>query len=209
MRNSGLTRTANFSKDDDLSSPNTELALIAKFEREMHRIAGMKYSKVTSIPNPVFLYEYSQLDEGQDREAKEAFRESVAEFLGIASNQPLSLNIPESQPLTKSWDPQVQAEKDATKIDICEEEYITVRYALLQQSRMTAIWIRRVLLPTGRVRTSDPVLFDRLLDQWMVDPCGPDEETDMAGVEILQILGVELDDALVPAALVDDDHLQQ
>ena len=161
------------------------------FERLMHQVAKIKYKKMTPLPNPVFLFEVSQLHE-TNATRKQAFQQDVSNFLGLEENDPLPLELPHSRP-GQVWDAETQAQKDASKIDICRSEYDEIRRILLRQSRTSAVWIRRVLLPTGRVRVSSPEYFDQLLDQWMTDPCGLTESTKTAGKKILSVMNVDVD----------------
>ena len=193
LRNLGVTATAAASQNE---MPDGLDKQIVQFEKSMHKAAGIKYIKVTPLPNPVFLFEISQLHELNETR-KRAFRDDVSDFLGLDAPL-LSLDMPHSKP-GRTWeDAQLQAEKDAAKIDICEDEYAELRRVLLRQSRTTAVWIRRVLLPTGRVRVSSPEHFHRLLDDWMVDPCGPHETTNTAGKKILKIMGIDVDSLIPP-----------
>lgn len=197
LRNLGVTATASASKDspqDDAVAAETIKHV--QFEKLMYRAAKMKYLKVTPMPNPIFLFEISQLHEHNETR-KQAFQRDVSDFLGLHDN-PLAAELPHSTP-GRTWDnPAVQALKDAAKIDICQDQYADIRRILLRQSRTTAVWIRHVLLPTGRVQVSSPEYFDQLLDQWMIDPCGPHETTNTAGKKILQVLDIDVETLIPP-----------
>ena len=192
LRNLGVTLTAAASKEFTPEHLDPETLKHVQFEKTMHHAAHMKYKTVTPMPNPIFLFEISQLHE-PNATRQRAFQQDVSDFLGL-HDDPLSLELPHSKP-GKTWgDASIQAQKDAAKIDICKDDYADIRRILLRQARTTAAWIRHVLLPTGRVRVSDPQHFDELLNQWMVDPCGPHETTNTAGKKILEILGIDVEE---------------
>ena len=197
LRNLGMTPTASASKNTPPNPLNDETKKYSHFERLMHKVAKIKYIPVTPMPNPVFLFEIGQLHE-TNQTRKQTFQQDVSNFLGL-DEHPLSLELPHSKP-GRTWDAATQAKKDAAKIDICENQYADIRRILLRQSRTTAAWIRHVLLPTGRVRVSSPEYFDHLMDQWMVDPCGPHETTNTAGKKILQILDIDVEKYISRAA---------
>jgi hypothetical protein len=186
LRNLGLGPTANSSQGQLDPNLDEETRNLVHFERLLFMVAGFQYESVAPLPNPVFLFEISQLHE-ENATRQETFQHDVSHFLGLPANQPLSLDLPHSKP-GKSWPAPLQAKKDAAKVDICGDQYVDLRRVLLRQSRTTAVWLRRVLLPTGRVQVSDPEHFDGLLDQWMVDPCGPHESVNTAGKKILALL---------------------
>jgi len=197
LRNLGVTNTIHASKDDIPSDLDPETLKMVQFEKLLHQSARIKYAQVTPMPNPIFLFEMNQLHE-QNVTRKQIFQKDVSDFLDLDDNHLLSLDMPHSKP-GKTWkDPRVQAAKDATKIDICDDEHAELRSVLLRSSRATAVWIRHVLLPTGRVRVSSPEYLDHLLEAWMHDPCGPHEKTKLAGKRILQILGIRVEDLTPP-----------
>jgi hypothetical protein len=195
LRNLGVTPTASSSQGPLDPSLGEKTRNLVHFERLLFKVADFKYESVAPLPNPVFLFEINQLHE-ENATRKQAFQHDVSDFLGLPADQPLSLDLPHSKP-GKSWPASLQAEKDAAKIDICEDQYVAIRRVLLRQARTTAVWLRRVLLPTGRVQVSDPEHFDRLLDQWMVDPCGPHESVNSAGKKILALLDLHVKDHFV------------
>ena len=198
LRNLGVTNTIHASNDEIPSDLDPETLKEVQFEKLLHQAAKIKYSKVTPMPNPIFLFEMNQLHE-QNVTRKQIFQKDVSNFLDLDDDHLLSLDMPHSKP-GKTWkDPQVAAAKEAAKIDICDDEHVDLRRVLLRNSRATAVWIRRVLLPTGRVRVSSPEYLDHLLEAWMHDPCGPHETTKLAGKQILDILGIRVEDLTPPA----------
>lgn len=203
LRNLGLTPTAKASIEGWPRLFDEEKVKQVRFERILHKAAKIKYLKATPLPNPVFLFEINQLHE-ENATRKKAFRKDLSEFLGLPPDQPLPSDIPHSKP-GRQWSPKLQAEKEASKIDICKDEYVDVRRVLLRQARTTALWLRRVMLPTGRVRVSTPEHFDKLLDSWMVDPCGPHELTNTAAKKLLEIFDKDVDNFIPPAKRDGDD----
>jgi hypothetical protein len=178
MTNKTTTTTAAFN-----------MTKMVDFEKRMHQAAGLKYvdSNSFSVPNPVFLFEIRQLQE-TNITLQQAFQSDMSNFLGIPENDPLPLQPPHSKPgRVNGIDVQVQAAKDAAKIDICRDEYVDIRRVLMRQARTTSVWLRDILLPTGRVHVSSPDHFTALLEDWMHDPCGPHPVTDKAGQEVLQV----------------------
>lgn len=112
--------------------------------------------RLPSLPNPLFLYEISQL-RGPDEVLVDQYRKDVSEYLGLSQ---LLGPIPEAEPTDR-----VKA------LDICEEMYKEIRVELMKHARAASLWIRNYLLPHPDIRVSSKEHFVQLLKQWMVDPC--------------------------------------
>jgi hypothetical protein len=159
-----------------------------EFEKRIHQAAGLKYrDDISPVPNPVFLFEIQQLHT-ENTTLQHAFQRDISNFLGLPANDPLPSQPPHTKPGRADGDSAIQRARDAAKIDICRDEYIRIRHELMRQARTISVWLREVLLPTGRVAVSSPENFDALLKDWMHDPCGPHPFTDKAGQDILQIM---------------------
>ena len=112
------------------------------------------------LPNPIFLYEQSQLDAGRDAEAAEALRQDLSAFLGL-HRTPLP-------PLTRSYEP-----PDHATFSICDARYAALRRELVRIGEAAAHWILEFFLPLPTVYASskNPGDLERLLLKWGTDPC--------------------------------------
>jgi hypothetical protein len=113
-------------------------------------------SNIITLPHTIFLYELSQLaDTDADR----------------SRTLPTPLAPVEHYKPGLRWDAAVQAERDAYKIDICEDEYVLVRGHLMVLARRNSLWLREVFLRSPEVHVSSRDHVMRLLERWMIDPC--------------------------------------
>lgn len=124
--------------------------------------------------NKVFLIEMSQFkDDDANRTA--ALRTDLARYLGLKHS--FDEEAPHAVPGMK-WSAEVQAIRDSRKIDICEERYKPVRDELMKGSRQTSLWIRTFFLASKDVFISSPEFFDKIMRDWMNDPCEDSAEVD-------------------------------
>jgi hypothetical protein len=149
--------------------------VITPFEAAMYKAAKIRRPRrLRRLPNPVFLFEVSQLKDGNATRA-ERFSRDMQAFLELKTPMP---EIPHEIPGRQHDDEERQRIRDALKIDICDDEYIPLRKVLMRISRMTATWIRDYFLPVAltdeSVVISSPDYFAQIMDRWMEDPCGGD-----------------------------------
>lgn len=109
------------------------------------------------LPNPIFLYEQSQLDVGRDAEVAEALRQDLSSFLGLHAPLP---------PLTKIYQPPSRAD-----FSICDPQYADLRQELLRVGKAAGTWIREFFLDQPTVHVSSRKEFETLLLLWAEDPC--------------------------------------
>jgi hypothetical protein len=153
------------------------------------------------LPNPVFLFEITQLKEASSwfkrmgngnrpgvtagdalaSQRAERFRQDLSQFLftppggtRVANHLPLlSRNIPQERP-GKRWSRSFQKKyRDPYRLRICKKEYVPLRRELMRIARISSVWIRYFFLG-GRnddIQVSSPDCFDELLRLWMHDPC--------------------------------------
>jgi len=110
------------------------------------------------LPNPIFLYEQSQLDPGQDANVTETLRQDLSLYLGLST--PL-------HPLSRIYHhPPSDAE-----FSICEPQYQILRRELVRVGEAAGTWIREFFLDQPTVHVSSRKDFERLLESWAHDPC--------------------------------------
>ena len=150
---------------DVVRRPPTELErnIVAKFKRASYNTTAVPY-----VPNPVFLFDLAQLADN-DMSRREAFRRDVQQFLQLEMALPELIHYKPG----RTWHYTIQQEKDAHKINICDDEYaVPLRKELMRLSRQTAEWIRTEFLGRPGVHVSSMEYFrDTIMQDWMVDPC--------------------------------------
>jgi len=137
-------------------------------EKEIVGRAKQNASEIPPMPNDVFFFDIAQL--GDTNETRmEIFRKDVKEFLGLEADlPPLVHNKP-----GKKWNATIQAQKDALKINICDDEYMPVRTELMTMARRNSRWIREEFLDLPTVHSSRQHVEEILLE-WLEDPCEKD-----------------------------------
>jgi hypothetical protein len=126
-----------------------------------------QYMKPNHVPNPVFLYDVSQLSDS-DEKRNQLFLHDLQTFLGL--EQPISpmIWIKPGRNLTESD----RVLRESQKIDICDAEYDLVRNELMQHSQSAATWIRTYFMSSPTVTVSNPHYFTNvILESWFHDPC--------------------------------------
>ena len=118
-----------------------------------------------SLPNPIFLYEQSQLDPGQDADVAEALRQDLSAYLGLHNPLP---------PLVRTYRP-----PSNTKFSICEQRYQGLRRELVRIGQAAGAWIREFFLDHPTVHVSSRKEFERLLGLWAHDPCDSKRATNV------------------------------
>jgi hypothetical protein len=149
--------------DDHLHNNLTE-AIVGHFRRTWYNVSEVAYH-----PNPVFLYETTQL-----RDPQNSFRNDLQQFLGL--DAPLAPRIPLIRP-GKDWhNDTVQRAKNALQLtSLCGDEYAPVRQELMRLSKLSSRWLRQEFIRYPSVTVSGGVAqMDQLLAKWEVDPCDSD-----------------------------------
>ena len=130
------------------------------------------------VPNPVFLYELSQIFDKTDGRNSQ-FATDLQHFLGL--DAPLVMQVdPSTLPpwrRVKRFIRNKGAKKTRISpnyhyaIDICEDKYQDLRERLLENGGRAARWIREYFMKDADVTVSNPQHFVKLLDKWTIDPC--------------------------------------
>jgi len=136
---------------------------------------------VKAVPNPVFLFEISQM-----KETPEQLTRDIQEYLNLT--QPFPSDLPHYTP-GRVWATQaIQDAKDARKIDICKHP--TVRKELMRMARVSSYWIRNYFVTSPGVFVSNRSHFNGMMERWMMDPCG-EKDTAQAGSYALELADTE------------------
>ncbi|GKY95714.1 hypothetical protein MPSEU_000532200 [Mayamaea pseudoterrestris] len=124
------------------------------------------------MPNPVFLYEITQMFDPQ-------FQNDFSEYLGLKT--PFRT---EDEPPQFSYRRRMKRYFKGKKakptrvspnynfaIDVCEDQYIELRKNLMENGGRAAKWIKDYFLKASDVTVSNQTHFLTLLDTWTIDPC--------------------------------------
>jgi len=160
----------NFRVTNEFPMPPAE-KLIGKCTRANQGVctARAKFSEHLGKIEPwrkVFIYNVDQLQEDPDGTT---FRHDLGTFLEVY--EPLSKPLIWVKPGQTGLTTEMQKTIDAKKIDICDARYGKLRAELLQHAVASAEWILNVFLNQDNVMVSNRAQFERLLQDWHVDPC--------------------------------------
>lgn len=124
-------------------------------------------SETEPVLNPIFLFELNQLSDKNTTRADQ-FRIDVQQFLNLKSPLP---DMVHSKPGKPTQNQTLQDEKDRRKINICDDQYQSLRDELMMHARDTSLWIRTVFLNSPTVYYSSREYLDEIFVSWMIDPC--------------------------------------
>jgi len=131
-----------------------------------HRKAWFNSSEIQPLPNEIFIFDVAQLSEKNVTRSRQ-FRRAIQNFLGLKAELPdMVHHVP-----GKEWNETVQAKKDKLKINICDDEYLPLREALLEQGAVNADWLRHEFVHFPGVHISSYEQFNEILLGWKKDPC--------------------------------------
>lgn len=136
-----------------------------------YRRSNFNFTDVPTMPNPVFLFELTQLGDVNDTR-NELFRRDFSNFMGLKELLPA---LPHAIP-GKNRSVSEQLRRDARKIKICQAEFAPLREALMELSISNSLWIRQVFLVNPTVFVSSPEHFESIMEGWMKDPCEDEDE---------------------------------
>jgi hypothetical protein len=160
---------------------------MTQLEQSMIDIGGphaVDTSRTVPLPNEIFLFELSQLSDESIPRIKQ-FKSDIQAFLGLKEPLP---DLVHFTPGKKWRSKDLQLQKDAKKIDICEDQFLPVRQKLLQFSQLSSQWLRQEWMHVPSVHTSSQDYLEHLLaTEWMVDPCGEKSEL-VSDEEIARII---------------------
>lgn len=113
------------------------------------------------LKNPIFLYEIGQLHDADPIRTAQ-YREDLKNYLGLRT--PID-------ELTESKESHSEHPNKNKEIDICSPDLENVHDELMKIARDASIWIREYFLNLPNVFVSSPDHFNKLLLDWLVDPC--------------------------------------
>jgi hypothetical protein len=123
-------------------------------------------SKISAMPNPVFLYETAQLGDNNTGTLNE-FVLDMQHYLDL----PTPLTPMQKHRPDYVFPDAIQAKKNSLRINICKDEYQPVRDNLMSISRRNSQWLREVFMESPGVYYSNKAHMLEILDGWMHDPC--------------------------------------
>jgi hypothetical protein len=127
-------------------------------QEELELIGNPRQSSLPKSPNPVFLYEISQLYD-EDETRKLQYVDDLKNYLGLT--QEMKELADDSQEKHHNPPPGT--------IDICDHD--KVRKILMKHATAASIWIREYFIASADVTVSSPDRFKELVAAWMTDPC--------------------------------------
>ena len=146
------------------------------------------------VPNPVFLYDLSQLHGARHPTVAQALREDLSVYLQLDDMRPpaiLSVNHTQNDhrnASTTTWLQSLQHretedhgarqqqfnESDHVlrrEISICDAKFTPLRQQLVSIGKTASKWILDHFVPLPEVTISSPDFFRHTLEQWGHDPC--------------------------------------
>ena len=150
----------------------------------LSRAGFSKYrEKHMPVPQPIFLYETSQLNAHENPRVAQTLQHDLSLFLGLTNvsttkqqqeqelqNQLPPMPQPRLDRRKKQQSP--EAERDGT-INICDPEYEELRAEMVETSSSVASWVLSFLRESDHVMISSPDYFEQKLEEWHYDPCIP------------------------------------
>jgi hypothetical protein len=116
------------------------------------------------LPNQVLIYEARQLTT-KGFERRNLLRQDLQRFLELEIELPLWTNE------TK------EIKSDRKLLNICDNKYFDLRTELMEVSMKAYVWLQRRFLDGPGVEVADREHFDKLLSDWVVDPCEASNNT--------------------------------
>jgi len=136
-------------------------------EMRLLRIPREKQQYLSEIPNPIFVYDTSQI-------YQEQFRIDLQRFVGLDAELVAAANVSDSSSSSSSQKKQV--------LDICLPRYRNLRRELVDIGTRASSWMREYFLKMPSVYVSNRTQFESILETWQFDPCegkrGNDEDVD-------------------------------
>jgi hypothetical protein len=120
----------------------------------------------TKSPNKVFLYDTTQLnDKNKTRQAH--FMRDLENYLGLTQELPPPLHFVPGKKVSS----ELQKERDAKKINVCDKKYASKRESLIKTGTSVQKWILEYFLASPDVIVSNPEHFRQVLESYQFDPC--------------------------------------
>ena len=164
------------------------------FSKEERAVLEKAVNKTRMSPNPMFLYDVSQLhlshdkgDEGDDERRKqdryEEFILSLQEFLGVPKNISAMPPMIRESPGASDINATEQKRRQSLKINICDDKYALARKWLLEHGSNTAEWVTNYLAKSphgvyfgGGIASDGSSEFLQIITSYGKDPC-PERES--------------------------------
>lgn len=137
-------------------------------------LKDLPLAPLSVLPNPIFLYDTSQLvvDTGRDsgNPYYDQFVTSLQEYLGLSEDSMPPMI--KSSPGKKGLNATEQARRNGLKIDICRDVYSQQRKWLVESGKRTSDWLRHYFITSPDVTVGgNRQQFDEILDSYGIDPC--------------------------------------
>jgi hypothetical protein len=121
--------------------------------------------------NKIFLYHVEQLPPSTVGKLPQRFVTDISNFLGLNSTAlQLRKEIRRWIPGKKFSSLELK-QREALKINICDDEYRTLRDVLVQNGKISAQWIRDYFLHSPDVAIPSGKAFYYFMEKWSLDPC--------------------------------------
>lgn len=159
------------------------------FSKDERNILEKAVNKTRISPNPMFLYDVSQLHisrgkakEGDDEQRKrnryEAFVLSLQEFLGVPKNVSAMPPMIRESPGRTDINATEQERRQSLKINICDDKYALARTWLLEHGTNMAGWTKDYLSKSphgvyfgGGIASDGSSQFLEIIASYSKDPC--------------------------------------
>eukprot|EP00537_Pseudo-nitzschia_pungens_P003882 CAMPEP_0172363706 /NCGR_PEP_ID=MMETSP1060-20121228/6984_1 /TAXON_ID=37318 /ORGANISM="Pseudo-nitzschia pungens, Strain cf. cingulata" /LENGTH=510 /DNA_ID=CAMNT_0013086505 /DNA_START=159 /DNA_END=1691 /DNA_ORIENTATION=+ len=170
----------NYKKDDEF----------ALFTEAHQKLLKKEMGAIDISPNPMFLYEVSQLrmpnaivdDNERDKEADESYNDfvlSLQAFLGVPQNvSAMPAMIRESPGKKEGINATEQLRRDRLKIDLCDDKYEIPRQWLLEIGSNVHVWIENYFMKSphnvfagGISGSAASSQFLKTIRSYGTDPC--------------------------------------
>jgi hypothetical protein len=137
-----------------------EARIVGRYRRARYNLTAL-----APIPNPVFLFSVEELGD-KNATLQANFRQAVQSFLGLSTPlPPLMRYVP-----GRRWTEKVQRDRNAQKIDICQDEFQPLRSELMRLAVQNSAWLSTfITYPTVFVASESRMR--EVLDSWTRDPC--------------------------------------
>jgi hypothetical protein len=133
------------------------------------------------LPNPVFLYDTSQLKMGDDgdktvtqqqqqqqQQQYDRFVTELKQFLGLSQDFPPMMKL---SPGKKDLEETEQAHRNALKVNICDDAYAPQRTWAMESGARSSKWITGYFLKSPHVSVGNREHFVQILESYGKDPC--------------------------------------
>jgi hypothetical protein len=147
-----------------------ELSLV--FHNAMNLDIHVFYNNLlVNTGNKIFLYHVVQLPPSTVGKLPQSFVTDISNFLGLDSTALQLRNEIRQWIPGKKFSSLELKQREALKINICDDEYRTLRDVLVQNGKISAQWIRDYFLHSPDVAIPSGKAFYYFMEKWSLDPC--------------------------------------